>query len=239
MARLAAADGVRRVVATPHLQGWNVRGCLRAEAGVQSLLRELSLGRVRLQVYRGAELMVTHDLLEPSHHEREHTLNRSRYVLLELPMYDYPLYTEDVVFGLQMRGLVPVLAHPERSAPLQDDINRMAALARRGVLGQVTASSLTERADRKVRRCAERLVKRGFIHLIASDAHDPTRRGPGLSEGVGAAARLVGEERARAMVTRIPEAILADRPIDPSWLAPPQPARWWRVLLDLGSEEAA
>lgn len=228
MARLAVADGVADVVATPHLESWHVETCRKVQATVQSLQREVALNGMKLALHSGAEMMVTPALLDIPQHERLHTLNGSRYLLIELPAWDYPLCTAEAIFALQLRGLVPILAHPERNAVIQDDINRLARLVERGVLTQITASSLLDGAVREVRRCAQRLLEHGLAHLIASDAHDPRLRGPALSAGVRAAGRMVGTKRAEAMVTRIPEAILADRPVDAAALAPPEPERRWR-----------
>ena len=228
MARLAVADGVRHVVATPHQERWDALRCQQVQAQLQHFQRELALGGVQLAVSSGVELMLTHDLLETTGNERAHTLNGSRYLLVELPAYDYPLSTADVIFAVQLRGLVPILAHPERCAAFQDDINKMVVLARRGVLGQLTVGSLAEGADRDIRRCAERLLKRGLVQLLASDGHDTELRAPRLADGVRAAARVVHDERAQAMVTHVPEAILADRAFEPATLLPPQPERRWR-----------
>ena len=51
--------------------------------------------------------------------------------------------------------------------------------------------------------------------MIASDTHSPGGpRSPDLRPGVAAAARIVGKERARAMVVDTPKAVLDDQPID-------------------------
>ncbi|PWH18773.1 MAG: hypothetical protein DDG58_06065 [Ardenticatenia bacterium] len=230
MARIAVADGVHRLVATPHQEGWNAAACQHVQAAVQNLQRELNLNGIPLSLSSGMELLVTHDLLQTSDDERAHTLNGSRYILLELPAFDYPLYTAEVIFSLQLRGLVPILAHPERNAVIQDDIGCAVRLLQRGVLMQVSADSLSPAADRAVRRCAQELLRRGLVHLLASDAHNASRRAPRLAAGVQAAARIVGSERAQAMVTRIPEAILADRELDMAAIAAPTPRRWWLRL---------
>jgi protein-tyrosine phosphatase len=52
------------------------------------------------------------------------------------------------------------------------------------------------------------LVKKGYIHLLASDAHNTRGRPPMLSQAVSELTRLVGPERSHAMVTRIPEKII-------------------------------
>ena len=48
-----------------------------------------------------------------------------------------------------------------------------------------------------------------------------------LAHGVRAAARVVDDERAQAMVAHVPEAILADRAFEPATLLAPQPERRW------------
>jgi len=53
-----------------------------------------------------------------------------------------------------------------------------------------------------------KLLKWGVVDIIASDAHNPVRRPPGLAEAVKAAAKIVGADRAMAMVTETPERIL-------------------------------
>jgi protein-tyrosine phosphatase len=230
MARIAVADGIRRLVATPHQSGWDGARCRTVAAQVQNLQRELNVCDITLTLYCGVEMYLSPDLLQRTGEERAHTLNRSRYILLELPATDYPLYTDEVIFALQLRGLTPVLAHPERNLAVQDDPNHMLRLVERGVLGQLTASSLLDSADRRSRLTAERLLEHGLAHILATDGHDAAQRTPRLAEGVRAAARIVGRERAESMVTEIPEAILADREIS----SPPprrvRAPRWWLRL---------
>jgi protein-tyrosine phosphatase len=81
-------------------------------------------------------------------------------------------------------------------------------MIRMGCLGQVTAMSLTGEFGSRVKRIAERLVKKRLIHFIASDAHSIDGRPPILSESVRAAAKIVGKEEAQKMVTEYPRAIL-------------------------------
>jgi protein-tyrosine phosphatase len=230
MARIAVADGIQQMVATPHQKNWDTAFAQEIVARLQHFHRELVFSGIQLALAGGVEMILSHELLEPAGDERSHTLNGSRYLLLELPANDYPLYTREVIFDLELRGLVPILAHPERNAAIQDDPNRMVRLARRGVLGQLIASSLLAGADRTTRSTARRLLKRGLVQLLATDGHDADRRAPRLAEGVRAAARLVGREQAEAMVTTVPEAILADREVDAEMFRPPERVRWWRGL---------
>jgi protein-tyrosine phosphatase len=175
------------------------------------LQRELHLANNGLSQSIGCELRLGPELLLDSGNERMHTLNRSRYLLVELPPAEFPPYTEAVIFELQLRGLVPIVAHPERNAAIQDDPERYARLVERGVMGQLTARSLLATADRRTRQTAERLLKYGLVHVLASDAHDADERAPDLAQGLAAVARIVGRQQAEAMLYRIPEAIWSDR----------------------------
>ena len=55
---------------------------------------------------------------------------------------------------------------------------------------------------------AEWLLKREAVHVIASDAHDPARRPPVLSEARKAVTELAGAEVADALLVGNPAAIV-------------------------------
>lgn len=42
------------------------------------------------------------------------TINNSRYMLIEFPMNKIDNNVFDVLYELQIRGVVPIIAHPER-----------------------------------------------------------------------------------------------------------------------------
>ena len=85
---------------------------------------------------------------------------------------------------------------------------KLVEFVERGMLSQVTAGSILGHFGGKIRRFTNRLLREGLVHVIASDAHFPNGpRSPKLTDGVEAAARAVGEEKARAMVVDTPKAI--------------------------------
>jgi protein-tyrosine phosphatase len=67
---------------------------------------------------------------------------------------------------------------------------------------------LTGGFGRQVARASRQLVKKGYIHMVASDAHNTRGRPPVLSKAVSELTKLVGLEQARAMVVHIPEKII-------------------------------
>ena len=118
------------------------------------------------------------------------------------------------------RGLLPIVTHPERTASLQRDWHRLEPLVQAGAIVQVTAGSLLGEFGPAATAAANRFLKKGWVHLLASDAHWAHERSPRLAGGRAAAARIVGENAAQALVEDNPRAILEGRDLrgggDPS-----------------------
>ena len=231
MVRVAAAQGTKVIVASPHrkdvTENWSVDH-------VRNLLDEANRRSqnegIDLALMPGMENHLDLELPEDASSGVALTLNGSRYILVEMPFFGRPNYVEDVLFRLQLQGLTPVLAHPERIEAFQNDLGLLSIFVERGMLCQVTAGSIVGYFGGQVQRFTRTLLRRGLVHIIASDAHFPDgRRSPALQPGVDAAAHLVGPERARAMVEDTPRAIVENLPVKAE---PPgqvvQPRRWWR-----------
>jgi len=222
--RLAGRDGVGTVVATPHMKPGvydNRRGGILDRV---ALVREAQKGdeAAGVTLLPGAEVYFTADLPARARAGELMTVgDRGRFLLLELPYQQIPMHVDDMIFELRLLGITPLMAHPERVAYYLEDIERVAVSVRLGALTQVTAGSITGRFGPKARDFAHALLARGLVHVIASDSHDARHRPPTLSEGMRAAAELVGEAAARRMVLETPQAILDGREVEV--LEPPRP----------------
>ena len=230
MARAAVGDGVHTIVATPHGSAWAYTGtAAETRERTAALQSELALLGVRLEILPGLEVYLTPD--SPNLYARGEifTLNTSRYMLVEFPFQGIPPNTEQTLFELQLRGVVPVIAHPERNAAIASDQGILHAMVARGMLAQVTAGSLLGFFGVRIQRVAETLLESRLVHVIASDGHPMQGRWPLLSKAVERASELIGEQSALDMVTTTPAAILRDEEV----VAPePQPAelrRWFRL----------
>ncbi|MFQ5843652.1 MAG: tyrosine-protein phosphatase [Planctomycetota bacterium] len=215
--RIAWRDGVRTVVATPHMKPGvydNQREAILQRLG---MVREAQRGdeAERVTLLPGAEVYFTADLVERARDGRLMTLaDRGRYLLLELPYQQIPLGVEDTIFQLRLLGITPVMAHPERVAYYLEDIGRVATSVHLGALTQITGASVTGRFGEKARAFALEMLSRNLAHVLASDGHDAAYRPPLLSEAMAAAARVVGETRALHMVRERPLAILEGREVE-------------------------
>jgi protein-tyrosine phosphatase len=216
MARLAVEDGIRIMVATPHLfkgrtidlSQVNDREIILQR--VTQLRQKLYEEKIPLEIIPGCDFPLGFESLKLLDDGRALTINdANRYLLLELPDTSLPPAIEEICFQLQSRGITPIITHPERHLIMQEMPYKLKKLVDLGCLIQMTGNSLTGWFGRRVRQISRQLVKLGYIHLLATDAHDPKARPPLLSKAVTELSSLVGTKRARAMVNDIPEKIIA------------------------------
>lgn len=237
-ARMAAADGTRTVVATPHCKEGsylNDRSTVLRE--VERLRATLRAAEVELEVVPGAEVHLCADLVERIRDGRAPTLgDNGKTLLLELSLTQHPPEMENLIFQLRLVGIATVLAHPERIGYFRDDPKRYESLVRLGALGQITTGSVLGVFGQEVADLSAWLIRRRLVHVLASDAHNTRGRPPLLSEARRTVARLVGEEAARRMVEDVPAALLAGR--DPEIPlpddAPDRPKSLWSRWLRRG-----
>jgi len=218
-----AAGGVKTVVCTPHFRRDHPRVVPRNLRPLCDHLRQ-AIGQegIELEVLPGAEVDL-HRGMEASDAELKlASLGQGgTHLLVETPYSRLGSLFEEQLFELQVRGYTLLLAHPERNGAFQQQPERLEALVRRGVLVQVTATSLARPpAKSRSGRTARGLLEAGLAHVISSDAHGPAFARTTLADGLRAAREVVGS-RADWMVTDVPAAILAGEPIPP----PPAPRR--------------
>src|SRR5262245_43952876 len=213
---MASADGISALVCTPHVDFRFTNSRSSIEPPFDLLSRALREEGVPLQLIKGAEVHMSPDILVRLKEKDLLTYaDLGRYLLLEFPVQQVIMGTEDLVYRLRLAGVTPVIAHPERIGFFMDDPDRLFNIIRLGALGQVTGGSLLGQFGEKSLRVALTMVERHLVHIIASDAHDVSYRRPVLSEVVESVTRRFGQEQARLMVDHNPRAVIEGRELDP------------------------
>jgi protein-tyrosine phosphatase len=194
MARIAAADGVETVIATPHQlgnYGHNHSSSIRELVG--QLQQRLDGASIPLTVLPGADVRVEPDLVERLAADQVLTLgDRRRHVLLELP-HELYLPLEPVLIQLKSRGISGILSHPERNLGLLADGSIVEKLVDAGCLMQVTSGSLLGTFGSACQRMAESMLKKGLVHFLASDGHSSRQRRPRMLAACQRAAQLTDQ----------------------------------------------
>ncbi len=110
------------------------------------------------------------------------------YLLLE-PLNFFPFKFEQTLDTLLAQGITPILAHIERFSYLIKDKALLNRLAEHGVLFQCNAAALTDKSTAKT---VKKLLRKGFVHVIASDTHNLETRPPKLSEAYNKVSKYSG-----------------------------------------------
>lgn len=207
MCRIAKADGVECMIATPHA---NERYHYDREYLTRILAHLRKLLGSELRVGLGCDFHLSYEniqaaLASPS----RFTIESTNYLLVELSNFSVPPQIGDSLMKLGDKGLIPILTHPERNPILQKTPKRVLEWVEMGVVVQVTASALTGFWGEPVRRSALWFLQHDAVHVLASDAHDPKRRKPGLSEARDIVGDLCGFDVAHALVDANPRAIIS------------------------------
>lgn len=218
MASAAVASGIDTVVATPHtLNSVYTNHIDRIEEQAGELRQALDEREIPLMVHAAAEVHFDPELMDRVGSGEAATINKGRYLLLELPAHNLPPRLEETIFSLQLAGLTPVLAHPERNLIFQHNLEKLVQLIQMGALCQVTAHSVIGRFGSEIENHTATMLRSGLVHVIASDSHGPSFRRPDLRAAVDRAGSILDNHAlAMGMVTTTPEKIIAGEPLEPS-----------------------
>jgi protein-tyrosine phosphatase len=211
MCRAAAADGITHMVASPHA---NDRYHYDREymQGLVVHLQQLVGDAPKISL--GCDFHLSYENLQDAFaNPSNYVIGNTHYLLVEFSNYGVPQNTTDSFHRLGDHGITVIITHPERNPILRENLQRVIEWAEQGCIIQMTGSALTGFWGERTRRAAEWLLERKAVHVLATDAHDLEKRVPILSKSRDAAAQIVGDEIAEALVTGNPSAIVSDQPL--------------------------
>jgi protein-tyrosine phosphatase len=211
MCRIAAADGITHMVATPHSNDRYhydhdyLIGCVQRLQGMVGESPRLSLG---------CDFHLSYDNLQSVlARPEQYTIGGASYLLVELSDFSIPTQIADCFLRLGDRGVTPIITHPERNAILLQAPQRVIEFVELGCAVQVTANALTGFWGQRVARVATWLLEHEAVHVVASDAHDTKHRTPILSGARTVVMETLGEEIANALFEGNPLAVVSGLPL--------------------------
>jgi protein-tyrosine phosphatase len=211
MARAYVAQGVECVACTPHiLPGLYNNSGPQIRADLRKLQQHLNSAEIPLRLVAGADNHMVQNFVTKLRRGQLLTLADSRYVLLEPPHHLAPPQLENLCFDVLAASYVPILTHPERLTWIEGSYHKIQRLAERGVWMQITAGSLLGRFGKRARYWGERMLSEGLVQILATDAHDISRRPPDLLQGRSAAEKLIGAQNSEYLVATHPMIVLSN-----------------------------
>ncbi|HET9036333.1 MAG TPA: CpsB/CapC family capsule biosynthesis tyrosine phosphatase [Myxococcaceae bacterium] len=213
MARALVDIGVSTVAVSPHARA----GCAPVEVCVERLaaLRgSLAEAGVPLTLELGAENALVEDgFLEGLGTPRARPVHRGPHVLVELP-YSAPVPAlPSLVFQMMRKGVVPLLAHPERCLELQRP-GRAAEVVALGARLQLDLGALSGRYGPVARRTARALLDAGLYAVAATDLHAPAGARRWLERALSELRACAGESAVERLFRDAPARVLAGETVE-------------------------
>lgn len=212
MARALVSVGFRHVACSPHARPEFLSNdsalCEARRAEVQAVLEREG---IELTLHPNAE-----NVLEPELVERERRpVGKGPFILAEAPhLLPYP-QLPDVLFRLQVKGIAPLIAHPERCKEFERE-GRAEEVVRAGAYLQLDVGALIGRYGRTAQKLARQFLDRGLYAVAATDLHSPRDAARWVGDSIAELKRLAGEEEANRLLRDAPAAILrGERPPEP------------------------
>jgi protein-tyrosine phosphatase len=169
LARSLVRQGVTTVLCTPHYSARFPTSHDVAGERLEELRRDLAALEIPLHTMLGAEIHFRLALSGPLEEIGERSIGG--FAIVELEGTATAATPVAVHERLAEVGLVPIFAHPERSAAVRGDFSGLDEARAGGALVQVLASSLAHRRGSNVAEGASALLDTGRADLFASDAH--------------------------------------------------------------------
>ena len=191
------AQGVRRVVLTPHFYPDIDRLDAFLERRQQAYDQLQQAGKDRGQfpeLILGAEVAYYRGISQ-SDVLKELTIGSTDYLLVEMPA---GVWTDSMYQELKniyrQHGIVPIIAHLDRYLSMFHTKGILKQLADLPVLVQANARFFIEK---RTRRTALKLLAQGSIDLLGSDCHNLDSRPPCLKEAYDVILANLGEDALR------------------------------------------
>lgn len=189
MARALVDLGFSTVAPSPHARP-EYAPVDEVDAKRAELAAALERERIPLTLGRNAENVLDDAFLRGLGTPSARMLGPGRYVLVELP-YTAPVPAlPDILFRIRTKGVVPLIAHPERCLEFERK-GRAAEAVRAGALLQLDVGALTGRYGPAPKKLSRAFLDEGLYAVAATDLHAPV----GARDWVG---RSLAELRSRA-----------------------------------------
>jgi len=211
MARMAVGNGITHTVATPHIHPGRYENDIYSIAKALNRFKEsLVEHQIPLNLMMAAEVRISPEILPMVSEGRIPFLGEyegEQVILLEFPYSHILPGTDKMVDFLMKRNIRPMIVHPERNKDVLRRLDKLQPFIEAGCLVQVTAGAVAGGFGRPAQERVQQMLERGWVTILASDAHNIDHRPPILEEGRRAAALIVGEDAAWRLVKDTPWSI--------------------------------
>ena len=208
MLDMAYAEGIRVIIATPHVRR-GIFECSIDEIEKKYLvLKELAkhIGD-GIDILLGYEYYAEIEMVEKLKEDSRYTLAKSAYVLIEFSADTEFSYMRAIVQELVFNGYQPILAHAERYECLYRRfyVNEIVTM---GARIQLNANSIIGENGREVKKFCKRMMKEDLLSFVGTDGHDVDVRQPSIAKCADYIEKKKGHQYAQRILIDNPRKII-------------------------------
>lgn len=172
-AKKAVDEGITHIIAAPHVKN---RAYDEFELWIKHLVKnlnkKLSDQNIPLTILEGMEIQLLNYLMKDEAQQFLPLAGTSKYVLVEFPKNRIPPGTQKIFYEFQLKGYIPIIAHPEQNKEIINNPNKLFDLVSKGALVQVNAASFLGIQGRVIKRFVMKLCKHNLIHFVTTNSYN-------------------------------------------------------------------
>lgn len=212
--------GFTDIVVTPHYieNSKYETNNIDKENILKTLKQELKKQNININLYLGNEVFVNNNLEELLKKKEIATINNSKYLLIEFPMNEKPKDINNIIYELKIKGIIPIIAHPERYDYVEKNPNLVLEWIEEGALLQSNYGSIIGVYGSGPQKTIKKLLKKDLIEFLATDIHYPNNKiYLNMDKIRKKLKKLISEERFIELTNTNPKKIIENKEISKNY----------------------
>ncbi len=164
--------GYKKIITTPHVM-WDMYKNTNEIilAGYKKVKAELELKKIDVEFSAAAEYYMDDHFSQLLDDNTPLLTLKDNLVLVELSFIKAPIDFKQMLFNMQIKGYLPVIAHPERYLYFNANKEWYEDLKDTGCLFQLNLLSLSGFYGKGPIELAQYLIKQKYVNLLGTDLH--------------------------------------------------------------------
>lgn len=184
--------------------------------------RKKLLEKIKLQYkddnihfYLGNEVYVCDSdiLLNLLKQEKITTINDSKYLLIEFPLHQSVHHIDKLLCELNDKGIIPIIAHPERYRTFQKDYKKILELLEYNCLLQCNLGSISGQYGSRAKKYMKWLLKQHLVSFISTDFHHIPEKDT-FNKALKKLDKIISKEEKENLLYQNAKCVLEDKKVE-------------------------
>lgn len=202
--------GFDKIISTSHY----AQDCFEIpEYKRKGIIDELNEEENLPQIFLGSEIFLTFNILELLQEYKASTINKTNYVLFELPLRHQFINLKAILNKLKEENYRLILAHPERYLVVQKDFKLLYELQEMGVLFQSNYASILGVYGLSAKLTVKKMLKNHLVSFLGTDVHRANSIYTKVPLAIEKISKIISEEELENLTTNNANKILNNEDI--------------------------